>query len=169
MGSAPTDRFYCLYIQEFSELYMTKQLIITVGIPASGKSTLREMYPHMKVVSPDEIRRRLLGVDFDPDREALVWEEVWKVFKIYSDIGEDIYFDATNTTKKRRADVINHINKDEYRIIAHYIKIDVEIAIERNMQRERHVPESVMRSMAEGMEEPGLDEGIDEIRILIAG
>ena len=81
---------------------MEKHLIMTVGLPYSGKSTWasKSGYP---VVCPDHIRTALHGQRFAPDAEPFVWAIATVMVKALFSAGHDcVVLDATNVTKKRR-------------------------------------------------------------------
>ncbi len=79
-----------------------KELILMVGLPRSGKSTVaREMgYP---VVSPDAIRLAVHGKTFLKEAEYLIWPMAVMMVKALFHAGHDVVIlDATNHTKERR-------------------------------------------------------------------
>ena len=81
---------------------MKKHLILTVGLPRSGKSTyVRDCgYP---IVCPDEVRRYLGCFPFVAEKEADVWKIVrCMVYSLFASGAKTVVLDATNTTMKRR-------------------------------------------------------------------
>jgi len=77
-------------------------LVLTIGLPQSGKSTWARMqcYP---IVNPDSIRLALHGKPFIPDAEPFVWAIAKCMVKALFFAGHDrVIVDATNTTRKRR-------------------------------------------------------------------
>lgn len=149
-------------------------VIIPVGIAASGKSMLREKYmkeiKDLHVISPDDIRMRILdfknsGKAFDKSIEPRIWDESFDLLRKYLDRGYDIFFDATNLTRLVRLLIIELIDKDRHDIIAHFLDIDLNLALLRNRKRDRKVPEDVLRSMFSMLEPPVLEEGFSEIRV----
>jgi predicted kinase len=77
-------------------------LILTVGIPRSGKSTwAREQ--NLPVVNPDSIRLALHGQRFQSLSEPFVWAIATVMVRALFLAGHSkIIVDATHTTKKRR-------------------------------------------------------------------
>ena len=86
---------------------MEKRLIVTVGLPRSGKSTwaLEQDYP---IVNPDAMRLAVYGERFNASRENEVWSIVPIMINSLFLAGHDfVIFDATNVTKRRREAVRN--------------------------------------------------------------
>lgn len=79
-----------------------KKLILTVGLPRSGKSTWarKQGFP---VVNPDSIRIALHGNTFIEEAEPMVWILTKYMVKALFLAGHDkVIIDATNLTKERR-------------------------------------------------------------------
>lgn len=84
------------------------QLIITVCLPRSGKSTwANEMgYP---IISPDAIRLAIHGKPFINETEPLVWTTAKYMIKSLFNAGHNtVIFDATSITKQRRDDLVSN-------------------------------------------------------------
>lgn len=78
------------------------KLILTVGLPQSGKSTWARMQ-ELPIVNPDSIRLALHGKPFIADAEQFVWAIAkCMVNALFLAGHETIVLDATNTTRKRR-------------------------------------------------------------------
>jgi predicted kinase len=81
---------------------MAKTLILTVGLPRSGKSTWAKQQGH-PVVSPDAIRLALHGQAFVPSAEGFVWAIAHGMVAALFLAGHDVVIlDACNTSKKLR-------------------------------------------------------------------
>lgn len=77
-------------------------LLMTVGLPQSGKSTWACMQ-ECPIVNPDAIRLALHGKPFIPEAEPFVWAIAKCMVKALFLAGhETVVLDATNTTRKRR-------------------------------------------------------------------
>ncbi len=108
-----------------------KTLIMLVGIPRSGKTTLRNQlvtqfkYP---VVCPDTIRLSLHGQVFDGTRE----KEVWTIARVmveclFEDGQSTVILDATNITESDR----NKWKSDKYKRVFYHINTPKEVCISR--------------------------------------
>lgn len=82
---------------------MDKRLILTVGLPRSGKSTWAKEQD-FPIVSPDAIRLALHGEAYKPDEEGLVWWVAKKMVKALFLAGHGtVIVDATHVTEERRS------------------------------------------------------------------
>ena len=84
-----------------------KTLILTVGLPRSGKTTWarQQSYP---IVNPDSIRLALHGERFIGLAEKFVWAIAQVMVRALFLAGHDtVILDATNTTDKRRDEWIS--------------------------------------------------------------
>ena len=129
------------------------KLILTIGLPRSGKSTWakKQKYP---IVNPDSIRLDIHGKPYIKRTEPMVWAVAKYMVEALFLAGHDnVIVDATNTTVKRREFwkedlweleyVYFNISKDECIVRAHHTgREDLILVIER---------------MAEQMDITGLD------------
>lgn len=131
------------------------KLIITRGLPASGKSTWAKQWvledpEHRVRINQDDIRL-MLGKYWVPKREPLV-QDIQKEALIEAlEIGYDIVIDNTNLNKKvldsYRALVIDHGNHAiEYK---DFFDTPLSVCIERDKQRDLKVTEKIIRSFFE--------------------
>lgn len=84
------------------EVGMKKTLILTVGLPRSGKSTWakKKGFP---IVNPDSVRLALHGQAFVSEAEEMVWTISHYMVRALFLSGHDfVIVDATNTTRARR-------------------------------------------------------------------
>lgn len=153
---------------------MSKLLIIMVGPPACGKTTIaraiEEKYPNsIEVVCSDAIRAELHG----SEEVQLNNKEVFRIFyeKAAQHLkdGKSVILDATNVLKANRATAFDnlygladYIIGAVYRVDAYYA---LESCFERNAERKRHVPEDVIKrmfnSLCKSKNRPELGEGFD--------
>lgn len=81
---------------------MSKNLILMVGLPYSGKTTKALEFGH-PIVSPDAIRVAIHGERFLYAAELLVWPMAVLMVRAMFEAGHrNVVVDATNGTKKRR-------------------------------------------------------------------
>ena len=81
-----------------------KVLVMTVGLPRSGKSTWART-TGLPIVNPDSIRLAIHGKPFIGLAEPFVWATAKAMVRALFLAGHDrVVLDATNTTEKRRAE-----------------------------------------------------------------
>lgn len=133
---------------------MTQTAIYTMGLPGSGKSTVanqRMDLASMVVVDPDA--HKAAHPDYDPkDPQALhAWsnEQAEAQYEAaLADGTQDIFVDGTGTNAEKLVRRMQQARAAGYEIEVLYVRVALETAIERNANRERVVPEHVVRSKA---------------------
>lgn len=148
-------------------------LHILVGLSASGKSTWckRELNSICGAVvfSSDTIRKELFGSEEEQGNPSEVFNLMFK--RTCTALREktyfNVYYDATNLSRKRRMGLIKEIRKnvDDVIIMAHVFATPFETCCERNNARPRHVPDDVMARMYRSFQIPSIEEGFDNISI----
>lgn len=147
---------------------MTK-LFMMIGLPASGKSTLAEQISKSEdaeIVSSDNIRKELYG-------DENIQGDNNKVFRILQERiinglknNKNMIYDATNISYKTRMAFLQRLNKLEVEKIAIMVAIPYEDCLIRNSQRERKVPEEVIKRMYYNFYVPQYFEGFNDIQII---
>lgn len=134
-------------------------IIITLGIPGSGKSTWRKdfisKHPEYKVICPDDLRKEITGNVSDISQDALVWQSAYHTLKEHLDNKLDVIFDSTSCSIKTQK-AIENIARDRNAIILYKIfEIDTDIAktriqndINSGIDRSK-VPMKIVDMMAE--------------------
>lgn len=148
------------------------KLIIMSGVPGSGKSSYVENNKWsgpVVVLSTDNIRKTLTGDASCLDKDEIVWRYIYAILA-KPHVNATYIVDATNLVSKRRNSYLKYKNNFES-VELIYMHVDVKTAIERNMNRDRKVPENVIRDMIE-MAESNADfnklilDGYDKITII---
>lgn len=129
-----------------------KQIILTAGLPGSGKTTTlkKSEYKDFPVVDPDEVKKTLPG--YDPKNPHLVHTESLKRAReahlMFLAMGTSFVVDGTGTNVEKYIGWINEAKELDYEVVLLYIKVKVATSLERNAQRERQVKVSVIREKA---------------------
>jgi len=142
---------------------MAYELIFTRGLPASGKSTYAEAWvkenPKERIrVNRDILRMELFGYWYHPasmphgkqqEREFEVTHYQDKAIIDGLQTGKDIIVDNTNLNPRVFQDIKKIGNQSPRVNITHVdFPVHVEECVRRNNNRDRKVPEHVIRSMA---------------------
>lgn len=129
-----------------------KEAIFTMGLPASGKSTLinsllkDERYKGFTLVSADEIR--LAHPLYNPLMPHLIHEECVKsaenMMYVFSKMGSDLIMDGGGINRSYTKRIVNALKEEGYHITIYFVNTPPQICIKRNEERitknERFVP-----------------------------
>lgn len=147
-----------------------KKVIIGIGIPGAGKTTVLKDFAHKNgyyYLSLDNIRVELAGTAIDQSKNKEAWNLARERIKEYFDQGLTIVVDATFTKCNQRIDFLNFLRQecDAEKIQGVWVDTPIEIARERNAERDRVVPEYAMDRMHSEIENdiPQLSNGFDSI------
>lgn len=125
-------------------------LILTVGLPRSGKSTWARQQG-VPVVNPDSIRLALHGQAFVASAEPFVWATAKLMVRALFLAGHSrVILDATNTTEKRRAEW----DSPEWAVRFMEFHTPVEVCIQRAHDTGRPELVPVIERMAAQYEPP---------------
>lgn len=140
-----------------------------IGLVGSGKSyhakELAEEYD-ATVFSSDALREEMFGdVNHQSDNDTL-FKELHKRIRGCLTYGKSAIYDACNISYKRRMEFLKSLNKIPCEKIAVLMATPYEVCLERNAQRERKVPEYVIKRMYMNFNVPFWYEGWDDIDIV---
>jgi predicted kinase len=130
----------------------TAEIIIFIGIPASGKSTF---YEQNFAATHTCISLDILKTRFREDKMLL--EAV--------NSGKSCVIDNTNVSVSERRKYIEAGKRHGYKVIGYYFRSAIDECRIRNNQRQgkKQVPEVAMRNKAAHLERPSMQEGFDEL------
>jgi predicted kinase len=138
---------------------MSLELIIFVGMQASGKSTYYRTHlaaTHVHVSKDLMTNAR----DRDKKQEQMIADAL--------QAGRSVAVDNTNPTPLARAPLITIGRRHGARVIACFIQSTAKDAVARNRLREgkARVPDVAIYVTARKLIEPTLEEGFDEVRLI---
>jgi putative nucleotidyltransferase with HDIG domain len=125
------------------------QLMLMVGAPGSGKTTIREQlqkqYPTLKVLSMDDRRKEICGDVHDQSKNGQIfgWQE--RELRKAMKERQTVLVDATNPTRKLRKTLWRIARENGALCSAIYFDLKLETLLARNAAREKRVPDDVVK------------------------
>lgn len=158
---------------------MGRELIMMIGVPASGKSTkagelvmdAQEKGIAARVFSSDAIREALFGDEAIQGNPQQIFELLHQGITNWLDIHWETpclaVYDATNINDKRRADFVKRLRKlfPDIKCTAIVCAPSIEWILEHNAARKRVVPEEAIFNMLRHWTPVTASEGWDEIYV----
>jgi predicted kinase len=139
------------------------KLVITVGLPGSGKSTYLARLG-VNAISSDEVRRLIIDDPHDQTIHNRVFAAIRYLVRQRITVGRpETYVDATHLTPWERRPYVKIAERYGCELEALYFDVPVEACIERNRQRQPMVPEEAIREMARVMIPPATGEGFTRV------
>lgn len=137
-----------------------QKLVMTIGAPASGKSTISKRYAEkngMMYLSTDEARAKFGTGEADQTVSPIAFEYVTKKMRDYLSMGKSVVIDATNMNKEDRSKFLRDVPAGVKKI-ALLFEVDREELIRRDAARGRTVGVGVIDHMLAKYEPPTKDE-----------
>ena len=142
---------------------MPQLIVLTVGLPGSGKSTWLAENGH-NAISSDEVRRILADDPTNQNIHGRVFATIRYLLRQRLAIGRPVnYIDATHLTKTERAPYIKIARWYRAEVEALVFNVPLVECLARNAARGRVVPLEVIEAMAAKLEPPELSEGFARI------
>lgn len=140
-------------------LWVLARLILTVGLPGSGKSTWLARLG-VNAISSDEIRRLISDDPTNQSIHRMVFRTVRFLVRKRLEGGRPVtYVDATSLTRWERRPYIRLGQLHDCDVEAVFFDVPLEVCMARNRFRDRMVPDEAIRAMARKLVPPSLEEG----------
>ncbi len=139
------------------------KIVITVGLPGSGKSTYLARLG-VNAISSDEIRRLIADDPNDQTINTRIFATVrYLIRQRIAACRPVTYVDATHLARWERKPYIQLARRYGCQIEALFFDVPVEVCLERNRRRDRIVPEEAILKMARSLEPPTIAEGFSQV------
>lgn len=143
------------------------EIVVLVGLPASGKSTIAEKYAKggYSVFGYEKVRKELsenFGVQSDDDSVFKVLQS--RIRAALLD-GKNVVYDAANINAKRRESFLSEVDRLGCHKHCIFMAVPYSVCVIRNQKRENRVPFQTMERMRKAFDIPYYFEGWDEITI----
>jgi predicted kinase len=143
---------------------MKPELIMLIGLPGCGKSTIaQKYYADRKIFSSDALRKELFDDEDCQDKNDELFKELHKRIREALKQGHDVIYDACNISYKRRMAFLQEMKKYYGYATAMVIMTPYEECVARQKERNRDVPEEVIFRMYKNFFFPQKYEGWDAI------
>lgn len=152
-------------LESWGQISFDTTVSMMIGIPGSGKSTFAKTLSGV-YICPDEVRKELYGDISVQGNSKEVFDIVEKRIKEAIQNGNDVIYDATNTTPYRKETITEFRSYGADKVHGYFINTPFEVCCERNKNRKDRsepVPENVMNRMHEGIinNPPSKEDGFD--------
>ncbi|KPK62086.1 MAG: hypothetical protein AMK73_06830 [Planctomycetes bacterium SM23_32] len=135
------------------------RLHLLVGSAGCGKSSWAlEHLAHTTIVSSDRMRQELTGDPADQSQNYLVFQRCMDRLRERLREGEEATFDATNYSEALRSMPVQAARWCGAEIVSYFFDVSLAEVLERNQERQRSVPEGVVRKQHRLIEPPALYE-----------
>jgi predicted kinase len=139
---------------------------VLVGLPGSGKSTWLARQG-IGAISSDAIRQLLADDATDQTIHARVFLTMRYLLRHRLAIGRPVsYVDATHLTPEERRPYLQLAQWYGCDVEAVYFDVRLEVCRQRNLRRERMVPDEAMERMAMKLAPPEMAEGFTKIIVV---
>ena len=144
-------------------------LIVTVGLPASGKTSwVKEFIEDNKdktidIISSDKIREEIFKDIGDQNHNNEVFDIMKRRTKESLSQGHVVVYEATNISSKRRRALLKELKRYYDKAICLFKYKNLLNCLVDNENRKKRVPSDVVDRMYRNFEIPHKNEGFDEI------
>ena len=153
----------------FEQLFPKPALIMMVGLPGSGKSTIanriKQQYENTEIFSSDEYRDKICGDENDQSKNNEIFEALHKDLVAALLLGKNVILDATNITRKDRKKCLDKVKNLAINKIAYFIDTNFRDCIDWDSKRNRSVGYPVIEKFLRRFEFPQKFEGFDQVFI----
>ena len=147
------------------------ELLFLVGLPGSGKSTYAKSLKGDYIIhSSDALREEMFGDVNENSKESnqKLFVELHRRIKDDLRNGKNVIYDATNINRKRRIAFLQELKNIPCHKSCLLVLTPYYLCQTYNKQRQKCVPESVIKRMYMNFQPPHKSEGWDDIDIIFS-
>jgi len=147
-----------------------KRLILLVGVPGSGKTTLAKKLTGRGFVclNADSVREQLYGNAAEQGDPQKVFSILYKQMDEAMSQGSDIVIDNTNLNPKQRKPFLDRAERAGYTDVQLWLlDVPLDTCLERNRGRARIVPEDIVANMYMELNRSGRPKRVEGKLVLI--
>lgn len=134
-------------------------VIVMCALSASGKSSfIKKNLGKYRVISPDEIRERVLKDRLDVDNHAMIYRIAYEELREALRVGQHVVWDATNIRFDYRDKVFRIANSYGAFVELILIQSSLKRCLKNNDEREHAIPADIIRMQAADFQLPDLSE-----------
>ncbi|MGI4828757.1 MAG: AAA family ATPase [Janthinobacterium lividum] len=141
-------------------------VILTIGLPGSGKTTWYKRRG-VQPLSSDMLRNILFDDITEQRYQGLVFSTLRSLLRarLIAKMPWN-YVDATNLSPHERRQWIKMAKSFGYEVQAVFFDVPLAVCLERNSKRDRQVTDEMMHKLAERLRPPAFKEGFDKITVV---
>ncbi len=143
------------------------EVIMLAGLPGTGKDTyLKKHHKELSVISLDDIRRKNGISPTDKSGNGRVIQMAKEMAREFLRKKQSFVWNATNTTKQMREQLIGLFASYGARIKVVYLEVPYKTLLNQNRNREHIVPEAVLSKLMRNLEVPAASEAHEVVWIV---
>jgi len=131
-----------------------QEFTLLCGPPGSGKTTYRNQLVNISTICMDDERTRLCGTPNDMSRNQEVFNNCFRAFHKALKAGENVLWDAVAPTRKSRKTLISAARQYGAQVNIIYWDLPISVLLERNVSREKSVPDEIVWKYFKELETP---------------